>query len=114
MKKEVRRQTACLLSLALTVAVITPWTFPKDVLAEGQIVAAGSGDWHYYCIDGNGYASNGVCSRGDRYTRVSTKAETEAGERPVIFWALLSFLSAYEQEEEAAAAVAGRPPEGGF
>ena len=40
MKKEVRRQTACLLSLALTVAVITPWTFPKDVLAEGQIVAA--------------------------------------------------------------------------
>ncbi len=106
MKKEVRRQTACLLSLALTVAVITPWTFPKDVLAEGQIVAAGSGDWHYYCIDGNGYATNGVCSRGDRYTRVSTKAETEAGERPVIFWALLSFLSAYEQEEEAAAAVA--------
>ncbi len=106
MRKLFRRSTGLILSIALLCAMIFPHLPAKEVLADTGVVEAWGEGWHYYCIDGFGYASNGVCSNGDKYKRVSTEAELNSRERAVVFWSLLSFMSAYVHQEAAAAAVA--------
>ncbi len=106
MKKWFRSSTGFILSVILVCSVIFPYLPQKTAMADTGVIEAWGNGWHHYCIDGFGYASNGVCSNGDKYMQASTRSELNSEERSILFWSLLSFMSAYVHEETAAAAVA--------
>lgn len=106
MRKSFHRSAGLLLSIVLLCGIVFPYLQAKETLADTGTVEAWGEGWHYYCIDGFGYASNGVCSNGDKYTQVSTESELNSRERAIVFWSLLSFMSSYVHQEAAASAVA--------
>ncbi len=87
-KRELAFGLALVLGLSVFLSSLPPLSFARA--AEGTVEAWGEG-WHYYCIDGFGYAANGVCTNGDRYTLVSPSSELNGEEQALLFWAFLSF-----------------------
>lgn len=106
MRRWLRGGMGVLLSMSLLCGKLLPLIPAKTVRADTGVVEAWGEGWHYYCIDGFGYASNGVCSNGDRYMKASTQTELNSQERSIIFWSFLSFMSSYLHQAAAAGAVA--------
>ncbi|MCI8517881.1 MAG: hypothetical protein HFG75_13615 [Hungatella sp.] len=94
-----RRKAGLLLSFTLVCGMVFPYLPARKALADTGVVEAWGDGWHYLCIDGFGYAPNGVCSNGDKYARVSTEEALNSEERRILFWALLSYQYAAGVEE---------------
>lgn len=95
------------IALFLSVIVISVSILPSissfKIYANAKIdgIEAWGDGWHYYCIDGHGYASNGVCTNGDIYKLMPTENLLNSSERAIIFWATLSFTALYTNNPKA-------------
>jgi len=65
----------------------------------GDQMAAFSENWHFYCIDAYGVASNGVLQTGDMYTYVLPSTRLNDTEREYLFWATLSMLAGFGNQQ---------------
>lgn len=66
----------------------------------GDSMPAYSENWHFYCIDAYGVASNGVLQKGDMYTYVLPSTSLNNEEKAYLFWATLSMLAGKRNIED--------------
>lgn len=91
-QRKTKRRRLAFITACLTAAMAVLPYMPEraEAALEGQVEAWGDG-WHFYCIDGHTYATNGVCTNGDLYEEVSADTLLNEQEQAIVFWAMLSF-----------------------
>ena len=94
------------LAVMIICGMMLPHVSVTTVLADTDSVLAWGSDWHYYCIDGSGYAPNTASTKNDRYMRVDAREGLNTEERAVLFWSMLSFMASYRHDGAAAGKIA--------
>ncbi len=91
-QRKTKRRRLAFITACLTAAMaVLPYMPERAEAASGDQVEAWGDGWHFYCIDGHTYATNGVCTNGDLYEEVSADTLLNEQEQVIVFWAMLSF-----------------------
>lgn len=93
--KKRNRFISLLLSVVITIMAFMPYLPAQAAKLHnpGDSLPAFGDNWHFYCIDAYGVASNGILQKGDMYTYVLPSTRLNDTERAYLFWATLSMLA---------------------